>query len=296
MYRIVTRPDFDGVACAVLLRQALTTEEAVLWREPYEISKETPEIGARDVIANLPYHPHAAYWFDHHHTNASDGDTGNVPGAFEVQPSAARVVYRYFDGRLDPRYAELVAEADKIDAARMSEEEIRNPRSNPYAEIALTLGGEREQEESYWNWLVGQLAELAVDKVAAMPPVQRRVEDALAQDREYRQLLQKYTSMHENVSVTDLRALSEWPSGNRFTVFSLFPECNANVKIRYSRDDPSRAVLSMSHSITNRTCDVDLGKIAADYGGGGHFGAASFSVARGREDEALRDVLERLRE
>ena len=93
--RIVTRPDFDGVVCAVLIGDALSIDTPPRWLEPNDFQKETVDIRAGDVVANLPYHPACDIWFDHHSTNRVDGA---FKGLFRAAPSAARNVFDYFQG------------------------------------------------------------------------------------------------------------------------------------------------------------------------------------------------------
>ena len=62
--RIVARPDFDGIVCAVLLFDILDVTEETLWVEPAEIQKKTVDIRSGDIVANLPYADGCSFWFD----------------------------------------------------------------------------------------------------------------------------------------------------------------------------------------------------------------------------------------
>lgn len=292
-YRVVTRPDFDGIVCAVLIGAALRTNESPLWLEPYEFGDAGAEISSTDVVANLPFAERAAYWFDHHYTNDPEGRP--IQGSFWLAPSAARVIYEYFY-TLSEDWDELVAAADKIDSAAFSEEEILHPEHDPYQRISLTLDGKRKEDEGYWNWLVAGLRTGSAEDVADDPDVRRRSDRVIEANEEYKLYLSQYTTTQDNVSITDFRSLEEPPSGLRFTVFPLFPDTNVNVKVRYSRTDPNLTVISMGHSVTNRTCSKHLGELAGTFGGGGHMGAAAFSVRRGDDDRALQTVIRTLRE
>ena len=88
--RVVTRPDFDGVVCAVLLMDALQIDASILWVQPSDMQHRRVEIQEGDVIANLPYHENCSLWFDHHYSNQPEGP---VKGVFKIAPSAAGVVY-----------------------------------------------------------------------------------------------------------------------------------------------------------------------------------------------------------
>ncbi len=67
--RIVTRPDFDGIVCAVLLTEALAIQQPVKWIEPSALQRGLVEIREGDILANLPYNDKCTLWFDHHYTN-----------------------------------------------------------------------------------------------------------------------------------------------------------------------------------------------------------------------------------
>ena len=83
--RIVTRPDFDGIVCAVLLVDALHIHTPIKWVGPDDIQKGRVDILPGDIIANLPYHEKCSVWFDHHVSNRQDFD---FKGNFAIEPSA----------------------------------------------------------------------------------------------------------------------------------------------------------------------------------------------------------------
>ncbi len=115
--RIVTRPDFDGVVCAVVLEEALTHTERTLWVEPNDMQQGTVEIREGDVIANLPYDSACSLWFDHHATNRVETP---FEGAFGVAPSAAGLVWGYYKDRIKKDFSELIRQADRIDSADLT--------------------------------------------------------------------------------------------------------------------------------------------------------------------------------
>ncbi len=93
--------------------------------------------------------------------------------------------------------------------------------------------------------------------------------------------------------ITDFRDLEPVPVGNRFLVFALFPQIN--VALRIQRGERRRSpMLTLGHSILNRTCRTNLGELAARHGGGGHRGAASIELAEDPEAE-LREIVAELK-
>ena len=119
--RIITRPDFDGVVCAVLLSDALKIEKPVKWAEPNAVQRGLVDIRKGDIVANLPYHDRCTLWFDHHYTNRI---YRTFNGAFKIAPSAAGIIFEYYRDSFQRDYRELVAAADKIDAAELTLDEV----------------------------------------------------------------------------------------------------------------------------------------------------------------------------
>ena len=65
MYRLVTRSDFDGLVCAMLLKQ-LELIDDVTFVHPKDVQDGSVKITASDITTNLPYRPEAHLVFDHH--------------------------------------------------------------------------------------------------------------------------------------------------------------------------------------------------------------------------------------
>ena len=83
--RIVTRPDFDGVVCAMLLREAEGRDRPLVWAEPGDMQRGLVDVHPGDVVANLPYHANCGLWFDHHFSNTP---ARPVEGLFERDPAS----------------------------------------------------------------------------------------------------------------------------------------------------------------------------------------------------------------
>jgi hypothetical protein len=286
--RVVTRPDFDGIVCAVLLLEALGIQKPVFWVEPGDLQKGRVPIAAGDVIANLPFHPKCRMWFDHHVSNRPAID---FEGAFALAPSAARVVYDHLGDRLQPRYDALVAAADKIDAAALNQEEVLHPERFPEVLISMTVTGQDTDGPPYWTHLVNLLREQDISSARAAPMVDARCQLALAQNDAYCSLLSTHTRRDGPVSVTDFRDIRPAPIGNRFLIYCLFPESTVNVKIRRDSAEPERLIVSVGHSIFNRRCNVNVGRLMKRFDGGGHRGAGACNFREHREGEILPEII-----
>jgi hypothetical protein len=277
--RLVTRGDLDGLTCAVLL--SLNEEiDSISLIHPQDISDGRADIRPGDVIANLPFHPGCAMWFDHHLHTA----TPNVPpeafrGAFARAPSAARLVYEYYGGEETmPHFAELVAETDRLDSANLTPDDVLAPQG--FIQLGFTIDGRTGLGtfERYFQHLVELLRGGATAaEVLADPSVRKRCELLEGENEQFCQDLRAFSRVDHNVVITDFRELDHTPIGNRFMVYALFPEVNVSARIHWG---PNRSfpMLLLGHSIFRRTCRTNVGELAARYGGGGHTGAGSIPL------------------
>ncbi len=287
--RIVTRPDFDGVVCAVLLSDALRVKKPVKWVEPNALQRGLVEISRGDIIANLPYHHRCTLWFDHHYTNRIYRPFN---GAFEIAPSAAGIIFEYYRDSFQRDYRELAAAADKIDAADLTLDEVEHPEKYEYVLLSMTVSDGDDPNEAYWNRLVDLLRQFDIRQVLDDPVVKQYCRKAVRQNEAYTKALKAYTRMQGCVAVTDFRPLAKVPAGNRFLVYSLFPEAVVHLKIRYEDKSRETIAVHVGHSIFNRACRVNAGLLMADFGGGGHRGAASARFPAERVDEYLPQILD----
>ncbi len=291
--RIVTRPDFDGVVCAALILDSQPVDAPTLWAEPGDLQKGLVPVAPGDILANLPYHPACDIWFDHHITNRIDTP---FEGLFRVAPSAARLVYEYYQDRLSRDYAELVRQTDKVDDADLTRDEVLHPENYPCVILSMTISGQHAGDEPYWNRLADLLRKQDIPEIMTDPEVTGRCEKMVEKNRIFRQILESGTRMEDHVSVSDYRSYDQTPEGNRFLVYSLFPDAVVSVRVRRHHTLPDKVIIGAGHSIFNRNCHVSLGRMFSKFGGGGHRGAASCTVPADRADEVLSEVLAILKE
>ncbi|MCP4106023.1 MAG: exopolyphosphatase [Desulfobacteraceae bacterium] len=289
--RIVTRPDFDGVVCAVLLYETENITEPVNWVEPDEIQKGSADIQQGDIIANLPYHEKCALWFDHHYTNQIDKP---FKGSFKIAPSAAGVVFEYYRNELQSDYSELIKETDKIDSANLSKDEVLCPENYPYVLLSMTFSGHNRADELYWNRLVDLLGRFEIKRIHDDPEVKERSKAVIERNEKYKEYIKEYTELRQHVSITDFRSLPEAPSGNRFLVYLMYPESVVNMKIRYDSEKKEKIIVNLGHSIFNPNCNVNVGELLSRFGGGGHRGAGSCSFGSGEADNIIPAIIDTL--
>lgn len=291
--RVVTRPDFDGVVCAVLLLDALCVDKPVLWVQPSEMQHGRVDIQEGDVVANLPHHEKCSLWYDHHFSNQPKAPVKPVKGVFKMAPSAAGVVFEVYREKLERDYTELVHQADRIDSADLTLDEILNPQKYPYVLLSMTITSKDPDESRYYDHLVDLLRRHPIEQIMRDPQVEKRCRLTVEANAAYEQVLKKHTTMVDHVSVTDLRELDPVPDGNRFLVYSLFPECTVNVKIVNVEND--QASIKVGHSILKQGCHVNVGQMLTAFDGGGHPGAGACRFPREKAEAYLNQIIEILK-
>jgi hypothetical protein len=294
--RLVTRPDLDGLTCAVLLSECETIDSVELL-SPQDVTDRKVPIGPSDVLANLPYHPQCGMWFDNHLlTDPKAMPPTGFRGRYGKAPSAARLVYEhYLPARPTlARHETLVAETDRLDSAQLTMDDVLAPAG--YVLVGLTLdqrtglGSPRE----YFDLLLPAVRERPVAEVVELPEVRARAARMREQDRAFREALRAHSRLDGNVVVTDFRPLDPVPVGNRFLVFTLFPDANVGVRVEWG---PTRERVSVSagKSIFNRTSRANLGVLMSLHGGGGHVGAGACQLPPAGADAHVAEIVETLK-
>ena len=291
--RIVSRPDFDGIICAALLYDTEDITKEILWVEPNDMQKGLIKIESDDIVANLPYHPKCGIWFDHHFTNQIETD---FKGEFRIAPSAAGIIYHHYDKKLYQRdYEELVFETDRIDSADLTSDEVNFPEKYPYVLISMTISGHDASDIVYWNRLVQMFRNQSIEEIMQDTEVKERCNKVVEQNKLYKEQLLEHTKMDSGVAITDFRSFKTIPRGNRFLVYSMFPESYVQMKIVHHPEKEGRTLVSVGHSIFNRTCNVNVGLMLSEFEGGGHRGAGSCSFTYYRETEFIKRILDILK-
>ncbi len=289
--RIVTRPDFDGIVCAVLLSEIFPIRQPVVWIEPAELQRGRVDIRKGDIIANLPYRDNCSLWFDHHYTNRI---YRSFNGVFKIAPSAAGLIYEHYKDQFKRDFEELVIATDKIDSADLTLDEVQHPEKYNYVLLSMTVFNGDPSSERYWNKLVELIRKFEIREVLDDPEVKRRCEGIIEQNKQYTRLLKENTRLEKNVAITDLRHLPKIPAGNRFLVYSLYPDAHVNVRIRYDEQDKELIAVSVGHSIFNTDCKVNAGLLLSEFDGGGHRGAASTRFCASKADDYIPRIIDAL--
>lgn len=293
--RLVTRGDLDGLTSAVLITM-MEEIESIELIHPQDITDHKFKIQQDDILANVPYHPGCAMWFDHHLlTDSNQRPTERYQGRHALAPSAARVIYDYYNAEELKPFEHLVQETDRLDAAQLTMDDVTEPKG--IILLGFTIDGRTGlgSFKDYFMKLVNWLRTISLDEVMAQPEVEARVRAIRAQHAEFFKALVACSRLDDNVIITDFRPLDRVPIGNRFLVYTLFPHGNVSIRLQWG---PEKAFVActLGHSIFNRTSQANCGEICSSYGGGGHKGAAAVPLRGDRIDEQIAEIIQTLKD
>jgi len=292
--RLITRGDLDGLTSAILVT-SMEKIDSVELVHPKDMQDGKVEVTNKDIIVNLPYHPKAAMWFDHHFGYDEQAKVGRYKGKYGVAPSASRLVFEYYNHPSLERFGELVSETDRVDAAQLTLGDILEPKR--YVLLSYTLDprtGLGGAFRSYFMHLLNWIKVHPINEVLRMPEVADKVNEILRNEHEFQRALKRHSKLDGNVVITDFRRLAERPVGNRFVIYALYPKANVWMNIFKGRGGET-AVISLGHSILNRSCNTNVGALLAEYGGGGHRGAGTCQVTRPKAAKVIKEILGRLK-
>jgi nanoRNase/pAp phosphatase (c-di-AMP/oligoRNAs hydrolase) len=301
-FRLVTRSDFDGLVCGMLLREKGLIDE-IKFVHPKDMQDGLIPITDRDIITNLPYVAGCHLAFDHHSSEVERyGDTPPNHIIDATAPSAARVVYRHFGGAAAfPNVGEdLMAAVDKADSAQFSQDEILHPSGwtllNFLMDSRTGLGRFHDFRVSNYELmmqLIDKCRHLGVDDVLALPDVRERIDLYEAQSAAFVEQVRRCTTVHGSLALIDLRGEDVIYAGNRFMIYALFPECSVSTHVMWGLKKQN-TVFAVGKSILDRSSPVDVGAICAGYGGGGHQAAGTCHVANERAEAVKAELIGRL--
>ncbi len=301
-FRLVTRSDFDGLVCAVLLKD-LDLIDDIKFVHPKDMQDGTILISDSDITTNLPYVPGVHLAFDHHSSEISRVE--DRPDNYIIEahaPSAARVVYNYYGGKAKfPSISEEMMDAvDKGDSAQYSVDEILNPTGwvlmNYLMDSRTGLGRFREFRVSNYQLmmqLIDYCREHSIDEILALPDVIERVELYKEHETLFRDQVKRCSTIHKNLIVLDLRNEDTIYAGNRFMIYALHPECNISIHVMWGLNKLN-TVFATGKSIVTRTSKTDIGELMLAYGGGGHTNAGTCQVENDEADQVLGELVEKI--
>ena len=302
-YRLVTRSDFDGLVCAMILKEMDLIDD-IKFVHPKDMQDGLIPVTNRDITTNLPYVEGVHLAFDHHSSDVTDDEKKPAYIIEGDAPSAARVVYEYYGGKEKlPRISEeIMAAVDKSDSAQFDMDDILNPKGWTLMSFLMDartgLGRFHKFRISNYDLmmqLIDFCLEHPVEEVLELPDVKERVDLYFSQQQEFKAQLMRVTKMKGDVAVIYLKDEEIIYTGNRFLIYALFPQAKISVHVMWGFRKQNTAV-TIGKSIVNRSSTIDIGEICHYYGGGGHRNAGTCQLPNDEIDGILPDIINLLNE
>jgi len=286
-YRLVTRSDFDGLVCAVLLKDLDLIDE-IKFVHPKDMQDGIVEITDNDIITNLPYVAGCFIAFDHHLSEVTrSGEKLQKNHIIDPNaPSAARVVFDYYGGtkKFKSAWFDMMAAVDKADAAQFSQDEILNPKDwvllNYLMDSRTGLGRFHEFQISNYQLmieLIDYCRNHGIDEIMALPDVQERVKIYFEHAGKFKSQILECSTVHNNLVILDLRDQDVIYAGNRFMIYALYPQCNISIHVLWGLKKQN-TVFAIGKSILDRGSKTIVGDLCLQFGGGGHQAAGTCQV------------------
>jgi nanoRNase/pAp phosphatase (c-di-AMP/oligoRNAs hydrolase) len=301
--RLVTRSDFDGLACGALLKEAGLID-GYQFVHPKDIQDGLIQINSNDILANVPYATGAGMWFDHHTSEGERLGSISYRGMSRVAPSCARVIYDFLGGpsRYSTHWDTMMEAVDKVDSANLTVKEIEYPTGWILLGFLMDprtgLGRFHDFRISNYK-LMEVLIEMCRTKTAEEiledPDVKERANFYFDQAPLYANMIQNCSTLMGQVLIIDFRRQEVIYPGNRFLPYTMFPECKVSIHLTWSRDEKTVA-LAMGNSIINRDSQANLGSIALHFGGGGHESVATCQIDGQDVEETVRTIVDFIHE
>jgi nanoRNase/pAp phosphatase (c-di-AMP/oligoRNAs hydrolase) len=303
--RLLTRSDFDGMACAVLLKD-VGLINSYRFVHPKDIQDGKIEVSEHDVLANVPYVKGCGLWFDHHTSEQSRVDLSNMEfeGCYQAAPSCARVIWDFYDGdnTFDEHFHPMMEAVDKVDSGDLNADDIQNP--SPWILLAFLLDPRtglgrfrdfRLTHQQLQEEMVEQCRNRSIEEIFELADIKERTERYYEQTELFCEMVKQRAYQTENIIVMDLREQEKIHAGNRFAIYPMFPTANVSIQVMWGFQRQN-IVISCGYSIINRTCTANIGELMHEFGGGGHKQVGGCQVPIDKADEVLQKLISRIKE
>jgi len=297
-FRLITRSDFDGLVCAILLKDVGIIDD-IKFVHPKDMQDGKIEVTDNDITTNLPYVDGVHIAFDHHLSETIRNKQRENHIIDADAPSAARVVYDYYGGtgRFPVEWDEMMDAVDKGDSAQFSQEEILKPTGwvlmNFLMDARTGLGRFREFRISNYQ-LMMELIDMCKDHqigdVMELDDVKERVELYFDHEEKAIEQIKRCSTVHNNLVVLDLRNEETIYAVNRFMIYALFPETNISIHVMWGLKQQN-TVFAVGKSILNRSANTNVGELCLSYGGGGHIAAGTCQIDNDKVDATLQEII-----
>jgi nanoRNase/pAp phosphatase (c-di-AMP/oligoRNAs hydrolase) len=297
-YRLVTRSDFDGLVCAILLKHINLVND-ILFVHPKDMQDGVIPIGSDDISTNLPFVEGVHIAFDHHHSETIRNEKSDNHVIDPKAPSAARVVYDYYGGAATfPKdWDSMMAAVDKSDSAQFNMEEVLNAKGwdllNFIMDSRTGLGRFRDFRISNYELMMALIEfgkDHDIDQLLELPDVKERTELYFEHEESFKEQIMRCATVHGNLVVLDLRDEIIIYSGNRFVIYALFPQCNISIHIMWGLKKQN-TVFATGKSIFDRSSKTNVGELMLKFNGGGHNAAGTCQVPHEENEACLAELI-----
>ena len=299
--RLLTRSDFDGLACAALLAEKGIIDD-YKFVHPKDVQDGIVEVSKNDVLANVPYVEGCGLWFDHHASEDTRlaGETQDFEGDSRAADSAAQVIWDYYGGveSFGERFLSFLEAVNKSDSGKLSKDDILKPEGwillSYIMDPRTGLGRFMDYKISNYQLMADMFQYIrtkSIDEILAIPDVIERVDRYFEQYELYMDMLKRCCKIDANVIITDLRKEKIIFCGNRFLVYAAYPEQNIEIRLMQTKAK-EKVVFAVGKSILNRSSNTDVGELMLKHGGGGHIAVGTCQVEHDEWKSVYQDILD----
>ncbi|ABM05108.1 exopolyphosphatase-related protein [Psychromonas ingrahamii 37] len=297
-YRLVTRSDFDGLVCAILLKNINLVDD-ILFVHPKDMQDGIIEVGPDDISTNLPYVDGIHLSFDHHHSETLRNEKRDNHIIDPDAPSAARVVYDYYGGEktFPASWKSMMNAVDKADSAQFNKEEVLHAKRwellNFIMDSRTGLGRFRNFRISNYELMMALIEfgkDHSIDQILELPDVKERTDLYFEHEEKFKEQIKRCATVHGNLVILDLREEEIIYSGNRFVIYALFPQCNISIHIMWGLKKQN-TVFATGKSIFDRSSKTNVGELMLKYNGGGHNAAGTCQVPHDQSEAGLAELI-----
>lgn len=297
-YRLVTRSDFDGLVCAILLKH-IDLIDNIIFVHPKDMQDGAIEVGSNDISTNLPYVDGVHIAFDHHHSETLRNEKRDNHIIDPNAPSAARVVYDYYGGleTYPASWKSMMEAVDKGDSAQFNMEEVLHAKRwellNFIMDSRTGLGRFRNFRISNYELMMNLIdfgKDHSIDQILELPDVKERTDLYFEHEEKFKEQIKRCATVHGNLVVLDLREEEIIYSGNRFVIYALFPQCNISIHVMWGLKKQN-TVFATGKSIFDRSSKTNVGELMLKYNGGGHNAAGTCQVPHDQNEACLAELI-----
>ncbi len=288
--RLWTHTDLDGMMCAVLLLDAEDVDE-VRFVDPGTVQAGKIAFGEHDILADLPYAKKVGMWFDHHESSRPPPER-KFEGSWALAPSAARVIFDYYQNPYLDKYKMALEETDRIDSGKMRLEEVKSPHGWFLLSNTLESNAPKWEDDNYRRHVIELVRKkVGVEEVLMDGQVAARAAALRSEYRKFEEILKECTVMAGNVAFSDLRGRQELPRGNNYIVYALFPQARTSVRLMPIDEEDGTVKLSVGHNVFGKKSEFDVGAAMKRLGGGGHRGVGGAKLLAQDAEAAAKKVI-----